>query len=59
MTHRSKAPAICDCSRGYLELLVAELERRQAAGDTINVAFLVEARAAIATAPDYFIEHGY
>lgn len=59
MRFRSKQPAIRDCSRGYLEHLVAELERSQAAGTIINVAFLEEARAAIATAPDYFVEHKY
>lgn len=56
---RSKQPDIRDCSRNYLERLVSELERSRAKGETINVAFLEEARAAIPDAPLYFIDHAY
>ena len=59
MRPRCKQAELRDCSRSYLEHLVSELERSQARGETINLVYLEEARAAIATAPDYFIEHGY
>lgn len=59
MRPRCKQADLRDCSRSYLEHLVSELERSRARGETINVAFLEEARAAIPDAPLYFIDHAY
>jgi hypothetical protein len=50
---------LADCSRDYLEHLAAELELQAAAGKPINREFLDQVRAAIPTAPPYFVLHAY
>lgn len=57
MSPRYKQCDIEDCSRDYLEQLEANLVERQAAGETINEAFLEQVRRAIPKAPKHFVMH--
>lgn len=57
MKGQYKRSRLDECSRDYLENLVADLEEQASRYQPINHRFLAEARAAIATAPDSFIVH--